>query len=108
MATVVRNEAAERVLENGDALYEVVNGERVELAVGAYEIGIAAELLGYLRPFARTRKLGRAVAEMLFLLVVGSKRRPDVAVVSYARWPRDRRIPPGETWDVVTDLAVEG
>ena len=108
MATVVRNEAAERVLESGDALYEVVNGERVELAVGAYEIDIAAELLGYLRPFARTRKLGRAVAEMLFLLAaVGTKRRPDVAFVSYARWPRERRIPPGDTWDVVPDLAVE-
>ena len=35
------------------------------------------------------------------------KRRPDVAFVSYDRWPRQRRIPRAEAWDVVPNLVVE-
>jgi Uma2 family endonuclease len=35
------------------------------------------------------------------------ERRPDVAFVSYARWPRERRVPSANTWEVVPDLAVE-
>lgn len=96
------------VPENDAGLYEVVNGRRVELLVGAFEIDIASELLGHLRPFARAKGLGRAVTEMLFLLAsVATKRRPDVAFVSYARWPRERRVPRGEAWEVVPELAVE-
>ena len=45
---------------------------------------------------------------MLFDLVsVGRQRRPDVAVVSYKRWPRTRRVPSTEAWEVTPDLAVE-
>jgi Uma2 family endonuclease len=46
---------------------------------------------------------------MLFILNVGLglRRRPDVAFVSYQRWPRNRRVPRAEAWDVVPDLAVE-
>jgi Uma2 family endonuclease len=38
---------------------------------------------------------------------VRRKRRPDVAFVSYERWPRQRRVPRAEAWDVVPNLAVE-
>jgi Uma2 family endonuclease len=108
MATVVPGTRTATSLENGDALYEVVNGQRVQLSMGAYESTIASDLHGFMSPYARTKGLGRAVVEVLFLLtVVGTKRRPDVAFVSYERWPRRRRVPREEAWEVVPDLAVE-
>lgn len=35
------------------------------------------------------------------------QRRPDLAFVSYERWPASRPIPSTHAWDVVPDLAVE-
>ena len=35
------------------------------------------------------------------------QRRPEVAYVSYERWPRQRRVPRTQAWAVVPDLAVE-
>ncbi len=93
-----------------DLLYEVVDGQVVELApMGAYEIRIASVLLMYLETFARQHQLGRAVQEMLFDLTatVQRKRRPDVAFVSYDRWPQRRRVPRTEAWEVVPNLVVE-
>jgi Uma2 family endonuclease len=99
------------VLAPGDDLpYEVVDGQVVELApMGAYEIRIATVLAVHLETFARQRQWGRAVQEMLFDLTatVQRKRRPDVAFVSYDRWPRQRRIPRTEAWEVVPNLVVE-
>jgi Uma2 family endonuclease len=97
-------------LEDRDALYEVVNGQRVEVPpMGAFETDLASAFIEHLRRFARTRGLGRAVGEMLFLLdrEADLQRRPDVAYVSYERWPRTRRVPSTPAWDVVPDLAVE-
>jgi Uma2 family endonuclease len=94
---------------DADALYEVVNGRRVELPpMGAFETDVASELGAYLRQFARSR-FGRAVNEMLFLLDTQAdlQRRPDVALVSYQRWPRHRRVPSTNAWAVVPELAVE-
>src|SRR6266478_6655459 len=99
------------VLALGDGLlYEVVDGQVVELApMGAYEIRIATMLAVHLETFARQHQLGRAVQEMLFDLtsMVQRKRRPDVAFVSYDRWPRQRRIPRTEAWEVVPNVVVE-
>ncbi len=105
----VANEIA-APLPGGDVLYEVVGGQVVELEpMGAYQIRIASILLSQLEVFARTENLGRAVAEMLFVLNAETdfKRRPDVAFVSFHRWPRERQIPESEAWDVTPDLAVE-
>jgi Uma2 family endonuclease len=91
-------------------LYEVVNGQVVELPpMGAYETDVASILFGHLGPFARGQKLGRAVAEMLFVLnkTLVLERRPDVAFVPYRLWPRNRRVPRTRAWDVVPALAVE-
>jgi Uma2 family endonuclease len=91
-----------------DLLYEVVDGQVVELAPGAYEIRIATILTMHFETFAIQHQLGRAVQEMLFdLTTVQRKRRPDVAFVSYDRWPRQRRVPRTEAWEVVPNLAVE-
>jgi Uma2 family endonuclease len=97
-------------LANGDLLFEVVNGQRVELPpMGAFETDQASQIFLQLGMYAKTNGLGRVVGEMLFVLNagLGLQRRPDVAFVSYERWPRNRRVPHAEAWDVVPDLVVE-
>jgi Uma2 family endonuclease len=49
------------------------------------------------------------VIEMLFRIDAAAnlQRRPDVAFVSYERWPRSRRVPEDAAWDVVPELAIE-
>ena len=53
--------------------------------------------------------LGQASMEQLFRLrsQPNLQRRPDAAFVSFERWPKGRRIPRGNAWDVVPDLVVE-
>ena len=89
--------------------YEVVNGVRVEREpMGAFETVLASWLCYLLNSFAVGRKLGLAVSQVLFVLNAQQnlKRRPDVAFVSYARWPTSvvAREP---AWNVVPDLAIE-
>jgi len=99
------------VLEQGDdLLYEVVDDKVVEIPpMGAYDVRLASVLLIHLETFARQHQLGRAVQELLFDLgpTVRRKRRPDVAFVSYERWPRQRRVPRTEAWEVIPNLTVE-
>lgn len=93
-----------------ESLYEVVNGQHVELLpMGALECWIAGRLLVVLEPFCDAHDLGMAFVETLFLLTGNGdlQRRPDVAFVSYDRWPKDRPIPSAAPWAVVPDLAVE-
>jgi len=45
---------------------------------------------------------------MLFdLTTVQCQHRPDVAFVSYDRWPQQRRMSRTEAWEVMPNLAVE-
>jgi len=93
-----------------EPLYEIVNGQRVELPpMSAYATWLASRLHGRLWPYAEDKGLGMPVAEMLFILDAehNLRRRPDVAFVSTARWPLDRALPETGDWDVVPDLAVE-
>lgn len=97
---------------NGDeSLYEVINGVRVESKpMGVYSSIIASRLHGAIQPHAKQHDLGEAVMEILFRLPLPEERnrRPDVAFVSYARWPKGRpQVWKGNAWDVVPDLAVE-
>jgi Uma2 family endonuclease len=98
------------LIPDEDVLYEVVDDQVVELApMGAYEVWIATVLVVRLATFARQHQLGRAMQEMLFDLTRATvrKRRPDVAFVSFDRWPLQRPIPRAEAWEVVPNLAVE-
>lgn len=93
-----------------ETLYEVVDGRVVELEpMGAFESWLSNQLQDHLSAFVKSRSLGRAVHELLFSLIpVGQQRRPDVAFVSYSRWPKWRAIPKRKhAWAVVPDLAVE-
>ncbi len=97
---------------NGDeALYEIINGQRVELPpMSVYATRLASRLVTKLNEFAGARALGEAVGETLFRLPLPDdrNRRPDVALVSYERWPKDRLVSEDDNaWDVVPDLAVE-
>jgi Uma2 family endonuclease len=92
-----------------EGLYEYVNGQAVEKTVGYYELQVASVLHQILGPFVRNHLLGRTVVEMLFQLDLEGKiiRRPDLAFVSYKRWPKDRKMRRANAWNVVPNLAVE-
>jgi Uma2 family endonuclease len=109
MATITTPEPV-RAASHDESLYEVVRGQRVELPpMGVYSSIVASVLGEFLGAFARTHVLGRTVVETLFVLdeAEDTQRRPDVAFVSYQRWPRNRLIPEEGEWVVVPDLAVE-
>ncbi len=94
-----------------DELYEVIDGIRVRQGpMGIFAVWIASDLFSHLAPFARTANLGRTVSEALFHMPAPTNcdRRPDLAFVSYERWPKNRPIPrKSNAWDVVPNLAVE-
>ena len=93
-----------------EPLYEVDNGERVELPpMSAYASWINTRLGCQLFPFVETHALGTVVLEMLFILDPERdlRRRPDIAFVSSERWPLGQEIPETGDWAVIPDLAVE-
>jgi Uma2 family endonuclease len=93
-----------------DAFYEIVDDRRVELPpMGAYAIKFAFNLAYEIQLFARSRELGQATTETLFRLRAqpSLQRRPDAAYISFERWPKGKRIPDGNAWDVIPDLVVE-
>src|SRR4051794_10823344 len=111
MATATLEPAVESEIVLGDKPHdEVIGGGRGEAPrVGSYETQIASILHGLLFPYGRDHGIGQAVSEMLFRLDESGdeKRRPDLAFVSYARWPKGKRSAPKDGWAVVPDLAVE-
>ena len=70
-----------------EPLYEIVNGERVEVPSMGARAGRIANLLAFLlNEFARPRRLGEAMVEILFLMRPDlPQRRRDVAFVSAER-----------------------
>ncbi|MFO0866847.1 MAG: Uma2 family endonuclease [Gemmataceae bacterium] len=91
-------------------LFEVVQGKFVALPpMGAFATRIATILAHSLFSFAEERMLGRVLVETLFLLdeKTKTKRRPDVAFVSYDRWAQDAEVPIDEGWNVIPNLAIE-
>jgi len=95
---------------NEEALYEIVNGERVELPpMSIYSSLLAGRLLTQLDRFLAETSLGTPTLQALLILdsEANLRRRPNVAFVSAERWPLDREIPETGDWEVVPDLAVE-
>jgi len=93
-----------------DRFYEVVEGLVVRsLPMGASETEIAFLIAFALNQFVKPQKLGKVVIELLFRIdaMRKLKRRPDIAFVSAKKWPVGKRVPKGEAWDMVPDLAVE-
>jgi Uma2 family endonuclease len=93
---------------NGDVLYEVVDGQYVELPpMSSRAVRVATVLSTELENHGRAQRLGQAATEMLFGLGPRLRRRPDVGFVSFERWPEDRELPETDPWPVVPNLAVE-
>jgi Uma2 family endonuclease len=94
-----------------EPLFEIINGQRVELPpMSAYATLIATILGSELYLFGKVHGLGKAAVETLFHLNLPSNRdrRPDVAFVSFERWPKGQPQPEEDkAWHVVPDLAVE-
>ena len=90
------------------SLYEVIDGVIVEkAAMGAREVVLANILAGLINRQTEAEH-GYAHVEVLFELPnITRQRRPDLAYVSYERWPRQREVPEGEAWAVVPEIAVE-
>jgi hypothetical protein len=85
------------------ALYEVVNGERVELpSISIYANQVAGRIFVHLDAFLSKSPIGTPAMEALFILDAQAdlRRRPDVAFVCGARWPLDREIPEERDWAV--------
>lgn len=88
-------------------LCELVDGVLVEKAMGFSESAIAGLILAFLRGFVIPRNLGIVVgADGMMRLQPGLVRIPDVAYLSWARFP-DGRYPGAPIPDVAPDLAVE-
>ena len=88
--------------------YEVVNGQPFERPeMGAYPEELASILHEYLGPYVRRENLGRSIVETKFQTTSHNQRRPDLAFISFAQWPKGRRAPNAAAWDLVPDLAVE-
>lgn len=94
---------------DGDGRFEVVRGVRVDKPpMGLIENLIASVLQTRLGTFCQANNLGWAVNETMFAIPSsGNDRKPDLAFVSFARWPQTRPIPRVAAWPVVPDLAVE-
>lgn len=97
-------------LSNPDALFEIVDGQVVELPErGVFAIAVANSIYLAISNYLVQEPLGRLLIEGVFILDPERKlhRRPDVAFVSVERWPADRPIPEEGDWEVVPDLAIE-
>ena len=104
-------ESAETRDWDDEALYEIIDGQKVEvLPMGALAGRLANRLAYHLNAHAVPKKLGEANVENLFHLPlsVDRNRRPDVAYVSYDRWPSGRRLSYEQNaWDVVPNITIE-
>jgi Uma2 family endonuclease len=102
-----------------DDLYEEVNGRRIKTPpMTCYAGIIASKLAGRLiihldqQDPSGAPIPGTVVIQVLFRIPLpedaNRKRRPDLAFVSFDRWPIDRPMSStDDAWDVVPDLAVE-
>lgn len=90
--------------------FEIIDGEKVEVPpMSADSQVIGSRLVYHLSRFGIDRDLGEAHCETLFKLPLEEdrNRKPDVAFVPYSRWPKDRRPPSTNAWNVLPDLCVE-
>jgi Uma2 family endonuclease len=90
-------------------LFEVIDGLVERKTVGAHEVGIANMLKDLLTPVVTERRDGRVYVELGYDLpkTNHARRKPDVSVLSFKRWPAEKRFPKGDFIPAAPDLAVE-
>jgi Uma2 family endonuclease len=93
--------------------YEVINGEIVEALPTSWCASEVANLIrDEVAAYAKASHSGRCRNDMMFHVPFPAdptrNRRPDIAFITFDRWPADRALPyRGEPADVVPDLMVE-
>jgi Uma2 family endonuclease len=93
--------------------YEVIDGDIVETPPMSWFASEVANLIrDEIGAYARSSARGRCRNDMMFHVPItedpGRNRRPDIAFISYDRWPADQPLPyRGEPAEVVPDLLVE-
>lgn len=93
--------------------YEVVNGEIVEREpMSWYAAEVANRIRDRLAQYGLSTGIGRPRNDMLFRLPLAEdrnrQREPDVAFITFERWPEARPLPlRGDPTDVVPELLVE-
>jgi len=91
-----------------DFLFEVIDGIIVRKTVGASEIRLANWHQLRIAPALTASGFGDSFIELGYDLPNASpKRKPDLSILSYERWPRTRPFPRGDFLPVAPDLAVE-
>lgn len=97
--------------KDDEPLYEIIDGQKVELPPMSYFATLTATILTVeIGVFLKTSHLGHLATETLFHLAlpVNRNRRPDLAFVSYQRWAKDRKKDHTEiAWDVTPNLGIE-
>ncbi len=109
MATVTQEFTDSPSAPPSDGLYEIINGKVVEKSMGLYEVHVNNLLNLFLGRFVFDNQLGNVEAEMLFKLRPESRtqRRPDIAFISYEKWPKGKRYPSGNAFQIVPELVIE-
>lgn len=97
---------------SSEALFEVVQGKRVELPnMSSYSSLINIWIFKAIDKFVEETGLGTTVIEVLFGIPTkddpDKQRRPDVAYLTKDRWPIDTLPPDSDPWPAVPNLAVE-
>jgi Uma2 family endonuclease len=91
-----------------ELLHEVIDGKVVEKAnMGTFQKEFATILANFLGPPARRGGYGRVIVEAIVRIDDRTQYRPDIAFVSFDKWPRRRRTPDKEPWEIIPDLAIE-
>ena len=96
-----------------EKFFEIVDGERVQMPVmSVLACRTTGKVLHAVETFAQEHEIGLTLLHSLFLLPLPDDptraRRPDVALLTYTRWPRTRPLPHAEgVPGVLPDLAVE-
>jgi Uma2 family endonuclease len=90
-------------------LFEVVDDLVVRKTVGAREIHIANMIKDLMAPLVAGQRIGRVYVEIGYELpnTKRARRKPDVSVLSFTRWPFDKPIPKGDFLPVAPELAGE-
>src|SRR4051812_30175423 len=105
IGTLERPSAKSSSFVEDEPLFEIIDGQKVELPpMSAYANQLAGRLVKKMMIFAEPRQLGEVLPETLFELPepVSRNRRPDIAFVSYDRWPAEKKAPEDENaWPVV-------
>lgn len=94
-----------------EALFEIIDGQEVEMpSMSYFATWFCTRLAMELGVFLKAHDLGHLAVETVFRLPapVNRNRRPDLAFVSYARWPKDREKSKSENaWPVAPSLIAE-